>query len=195
MSIFDRFFKKEEEHCDILEQARKDIASKALWDLHVLRSTAYEEAVKIIEWCTVAQKKNDPSDHVDAAVMLMSYCAASSSAILKEIKKLSGSQAGNFEQNLYGALGKIDILYDENDHIKRLKAKRAEVYYLFGNKPSYRIKKSAQLLAACIVSSENLDAARALYRNENFTEEVKKQLKEEMSVYDENIVKEIIEEK
>ena len=195
MNIFDRFFKKEEESRDILQQARKDIASKALWELHILRSSADEEAVKIIEWCRVAQKKNDPSDHVDVAMMLMSYSASSSFAILQEIRNRLGPRSGAFESNLYHVLGKIDVLYDENDEIKKLKGKRAEIYYLFGKKSSYRIKKSAQLLATCIVSSENIVAARAFYGSENFTEEVRKQLREEMNIYDENIVKEIIGEK
>lgn len=193
MKIFERFFKKEEEKADILQDARRDIAQKSFFEMNLLRTSPEEEATKIIDWCKVAQKKNDPSDHIDAAVVLMSYPAEFSFAILCEIKRLIKSQASVFEANLYEALGKIDVLYEENERIKDLKKNRAEVYYIFGKKPSFRINKAAQLLAVCIVSSESVQAARALYeKNEHFSDEVRKHLKEEIKKYDEKIVNEII---
>lgn len=195
MNIFDKFFKKEEENNknkDILAEIRRNLAQTAFFELNVLRSSAEDEAKNIIAWCKVAEKKNDPSDHVDVAVMLMSYSAASSFAIMQKMKDLLKSQANGLEANICEALGKIDVLYDENDHIKGLKSKRAEVYYLFGKKPTFRIKKAAQFLAVRILMSENLQAARAFYQNEQFSEEVRKRLENEIRTYDENIVKEII---
>lgn len=195
MSILNKFFKKEEssgDNEDILKEIRINIAGRASNDLYVLRSSAEKEAASMIEWCKIAEKKNDPADYIDVAIVLMSYSAASSFAIMQEIKKLLKSQACVFEENLFKALGKIDVLYDESDHIKDLKSKRAEVYYLLGKKPSFRIKKAAQLLAVRIVSSENLQAARLLYKNGNYSIEIGKQLDEEMKIYDDKIVKEII---
>ena len=193
MSFFKGLFKKKEENDkDILLETRRNITQTSFFELNVLRSSAEEEARNIIAWCRVTEKKNDPSDHIDAAVMLMSYSAASSFAILQKMKDLLKSQANGFEANIYEALGKIDMLYDENDHIKNLKAKRAEVYYLFGKKPTFRIKKAAQFLAVRILMSENLQAARTFYQNGQFSEEVRKRLEEEIRTYDENIVQAII---
>lgn len=193
MNIFDKFFKKEEKNNnDILAEIRRNLAQTAFFELNVLRSSAEDEAKNIIVWCKVAEKKNDPSDHVDVAMMLMSYSAASSFAIMQKMKDLLKSQANGLETNVCEVLGKIDILYDENDQIKSLKSKRAEAYYLFGKKPTFRIKKAAQILAVCILMSENLQAARAFYQNGQFSKEVRKRLEDEIRTYDENIVKEII---
>lgn len=192
MNIIDRFFKKDEKKIDIMRETVTDIEKRALYEMHLMRTSFEEEASKIMEWCRFSDKKSDSADYVDVAVVLMSYSPEAGFAIFQEIKKLAGQKAKSLEENIFAALGKIDILYDENDHIRSLKPKRAEIYYLFGKISSYRIKKSAQILAVAMMSSDSVDEAKYFYAKRiNFSEEVLRQFEEELKKYNEKIVKEI----
>lgn len=196
MKIFKGFFnKKKEENADLLKKIRMEISSRALYEMHIIRSSAEEEASKIMEWCRISEKKENAADYMDAAVVIISYSPEFGLSVFQEMKKMSGLKAGIFEDNIFKVIGKIDILYEENEHIIGLKAKRAEIYYILGKGSSHRIKKSAQLLAAAIMSSGSIDEARAFYaRRTDFSEEVLRQFEEELKKYDERVIKEIKEE-
>jgi len=192
MSFLDKIFKKEEEKNDILEETRNEIVKKGSHDLRILGSNAKEEALKVIEWCKVREKKIVYSDRLDVTVVLMSYPAESSLLILKEIADLMDAHDGSFESNVLAILGRIDEIYIENDHIRELKKRRAEIYYLLGKKSSYRIKRSVQLLAVLAMSSESLNKAREICKNEDYSKEVRRELDEELKKYDEKIVQEVM---